>query len=348
MHETTKVILILVVSVVCTSQPGSLLAWGDSLHVDPTGGSDDNQGTEDKPLRTLYRAAVIVNQSGKAAPGTIRLAPGIYNLDRPVVFQNTGVYTKDNRLTISAQHQPDDPGWKPSLMPTILSTESPKISGTYSIKVNMSHVSISGLRFLGNPSLGNYHAVITRTGVGHRDLLIAQCVFIGDKNGLDINCPVIGIGDELIVDHCVFLNCHASAVFWDGFNGTVGKGNAMRYCIIYGGHIAGVWTCQTSEDFVFRNNVVANCKFAWMRKPGDRQKYTMRNCVVTNCHALSGYGRESGPFRRTGENVRFVRDNVIEDGEVSLEQNRNAQNYFQLEKGSLGSDLGAGLFAKPQ
>jgi len=47
-----------------------------------------------------------------------------------------------------------------------------------------------------------------------------------------------------VVDHCVFLNCHASAVFWDGFNGTVGKGNAMRYCIIYGGHIAGVWAGQ--------------------------------------------------------------------------------------------------------
>jgi hypothetical protein len=324
----------------------NIMAGENCLYVDPIGGNDANPGTETMSLSTLNQAAIIINQNSKAAFDTIQLAPGIYNLDRTMILQNTSVYTGEKRLIITAKHCPDDPGWNPSLMPTILSTAIPKNHETISIQINMSHVSFCGLRFLGNPSLKNYHAVIARTEAGLKDLFVTQCVFIGDKNSLDIYTPVIGVGDELVVDHCVFLNCHASVVFWDGLDGIVGKKNAMRHCIIYGGYIGGPWTCQTSNDFEFRNNVIANCKFAWIRNTGNHQRYTMKNCVITNCDFLSVHGNAFGPFHTTGEDVSFIKDNVIEEGQVSLVTNNGAQNYFQLANGSIGSNLRAGLFTK--
>lgn len=346
-------LLVLTASIVFAAGPDTHPAREVCLYVDSASGSDTNAGTAVKPLMTLDRAAVFANQNKQDVSVTIRLAPGIYSLDRTVVFDNNGTYTKDNRLTITAQYLPDDPSWTPSLMPTILSTETPRNFGrmggnteTFSIKIDMSHVTFSGLRFLGNPSLKNHHAVIDRIGVKLEDLVITQCMFIGGRNGLDIYCPVIGTGDELIVDHCVFVDCHSSAVFWDGPDGIPGKRNAMTYCIIYGGYISGPWTCQTSDDFEFHHNVISNCRFAWMRKPGDYQRYSIKNCIVVNCESFSGSGGPFGPFQRTGKDVTFKKDNVIETGQIMLEQNRYSHQYLQLTQDSLGRDLGAGLFKK--
>jgi hypothetical protein len=329
------------------------IAIAETIHLDSRIGHDTNPGTREKPLRTIGQAAFIVNATEEPGPTTVKIAPGIYNLTKTVVFKNDRPYTEKDRLVIEAVILPDDPQWKPALMPIILSTENPKdpnkpdrLTETYSLKIKVSHVTIRGLKFLGNPLSNNWHACIERVGKDLDDLLVTQCVFVGDPDALNIYCPAIAIGDRFVVDHCIFYNCHASAVYWDALDGIGGKGCAMKYCIVDGARICGVWTCRTAEDFELHNNIITRCEYFWMRKPGDRQRYRIRDCVLTNNRHYSGYGAASGPTGKTAPEVTFHENNVIKKGEVILEKNKKARNYLHVVPGTLGSDLGAGLISK--
>jgi len=94
----------------------------ESLYVDSNSGRDGNPGTKEKPFRTIEQAATVVNSKTGAGSTTIKIAPGVYSLTRCVVFKN-GSYTEKDRLVIEATILPDDPDWRPALMPVILSTE---------------------------------------------------------------------------------------------------------------------------------------------------------------------------------------------------------------------------------
>jgi hypothetical protein len=256
-------------------------------------------------------------------------------------------------LVIEATILPDDPNWNPALMPIILSTEDLREPGklekhteTYSLKIKISHVTIRGLKFLGNPLPNNWHACVEHVGEKLDDFVVTQCMFVGDRDGLDIYCPVIGTGDRIIVEHCIFHNCHASVVFWDGIEGIGGKGCAMRYCIVDGGYISGVWTDQTKKDFEFHNNIIAGCEYFWMRKSGERITYRLRDCIVVGNKCYSGYGIESGPTGQTGPEVTYDEENIIKEGTVVLQKNKKARNYLHPVPGMFGSNLGAGLFKK--
>ncbi len=264
-------------------------------------------------------------------------------------------YSEESRLVMEASILPDDPNWKPTLMPVILSTEDPrkqadsdKLTETYGLKIEVSHVTIRGLKFMGNSLKRNWHCCISRIGDGLDDLLVTQCVFVGDKDSLDIYCAALATGDRFVVDHCVFRNCHASAVFWDGPRGIAGKGCSMRYCIVDRAYIAGVWTCRTADDFEFHHNIVTRSEYFWMRKGTDGSlRYRVHDCIVTDNKHYSGYGVESGPTGQTGPEVTFIESNVVKQGRVILETNNVTRQDLQIMVGYLGSDLGAGLFTRP-
>ena len=339
---------VLAVAVLTTS------ALAETIYVDGRGGSDKNPGTKDEPVKTVGRVAEIVNSSMGQGPTTIKIAPGIYNLTESVMFSGTGQYTEKERLVIEAIELPDDPQWKPALMPVILSTEDPRkhgnldgLTATYGIKIGVSHVTIRGLKFLGNPLLRNWHNCISRIGDNLDDLLVTQCMFIGDKDVIDIYSAVLATGDGFVVDHCIFRNCHGCTVFWDGPQSITGKGCSMRYCIVDGAYIAGVWTCRTAEDFEFHHNIITRSEYFWMRERIDNpRKYHVYDCVVTNNENYSGYGVEMGSTGLTGAEVTYEERNILKQGTVVLGKDKKARNYLHPAAGSLGSDLGAGLFSR--
>ncbi len=330
-------------------------ANGATLYVDRLAGSDANSGTQEQPFRTLAKAAERVNGRTEAGPITIKIASGVYALSASVEFNSPLAFTEEDRLTIEAAVLPDDPRWKPALMPIILSTEDPRSPGrrdaltsTYSIKVKESHVTIRGLKFLGNPLLRNWHCCVERVGPKLDDLLVTQCMFVGNKEAANVYCAALATGDRFVVDHCVFYGCHAATVFWDGTEGIPGKGNAMRYCIVDGGHISGVWTCQTASDFEFHHNIITRCNFFWMRKRiADPKVYEVRDCVVAGNEQYSGYGVEMGPTGPTGAEVTYREENVEKTGSVVLEKDKTTRNYLHVMEGTLGSELKAGLFCRP-
>jgi len=322
--------------------------------VDARNGSDKNTGTKDNPVQTIGRAAEMVNSRTEPGPTIIKISPGIYNLTESVEFGGTLSFTEKERLVIEAAVLPDDPQWKPALMPVILSTEDPRkqdsldgLTATYGIKIEISHVTIRGLKFLGNPLSRNWHCCISRTGDNLDDLLVTQCMFISDRDVIDIYCAALATGDRFVVDHCIFLNCHACTVFWDGPQGIAGKGCAMRYCIVDGAYISGVWTCRTAEDFEFHHNIVTGGEYFWMRKKIDNpKKYCLHDCIVTGNKNYSGYGVESGPTGPTTDEVTYEEKNIVREGTIVLEKGKRAGDYLHPVAGSPGSDLGAGLFRK--
>jgi hypothetical protein len=331
--------------------PAILAAAGQAqtVYVDARIGHDENDGTSDKPLKSIARAAAIVNSHTESVSATITIAPGIYSLDRCVTFPHNDRFTEQDRLTIQASILPDNPRWNPELMPVIVSVENPRAttgSGmareTYSFKIQTSHVTVQGLRFLGNPSPRNWHCCIERIGADLDDLLVTQCMFVGSRDIADIYCAALATGNRFVVDHCVFSGCHACTVFWDGLNGIDGKGCAVRHCIVNGAFISGVWTCQTAEDFAFHHNVIADSEYVWMRKPGDRQEYRINDCAFIDNKYLSGYGIATGPSGVTEPEVRFERRNVTAEG--SLVWASEAKTH--LAKESAGYELGAGLFTE--
>jgi hypothetical protein len=303
----------------------------------------------------LSRAAELVNGKSENGPAVIKVLPGTYEIDKTVVFANSRVFTEKNRLVIEAAILPDDAGWRPGSMPALFSSENlydaqkpTRVTGTYGLRIKVSHVTIRGLKFLGSASPNNMYAPIERIGSELEDMLVTQCMFIGDKDSLDIFCPVIATGDGLVVDHCIFGGCHASAVFWDGLEEGSYKNNQMRYCIVDGGLISGVWTCQTDDDLRFHNNVVTDTEFFWMRKRiDDPKRYKIRDCIV-NAKNYSSYGVEAGPTGLTGPEVKYDEKNIIKGKPVVLVRDEKAKNYLHVVPGTLGSKLGAGLFKKKQ
>jgi hypothetical protein len=325
---------------------------GETLYVDSRTGDDTHPGTVDKPLQSLARAATLVNAHMGPGPTTIKVAPGLYDLDQTVIFQNKRDYTENNRLSLEAAILPDDPNWLPHLMPVITAQQIPKASGsmsgteTYSIKVKLNHVTIRGLKFLGNEAPNNFHNCIERVGSKLDDLLVAQCLFQGDKDGADIYAAALATGDRFVVDHCVFRDCGGCVVFWGGPEGIAGHGCAMRYCIVDNAYFSGAWTCQTAEDLEFHHNIVCNSEYLWLRKPGDTQTYRLSQCVLVNNKYESGNGVTSGPIGETGDEVVFEENGLIKNGTVVFETDEQSRRYLHPKINSVGNLLGAGLFTE--
>ena len=325
----------------------------ETLYVASRGGRDTNPGTAEQPLQTLGQVAAVVNAKNAREATTVRLRPGIYALPATVVFENHRAYTRELRLTLEALVLPDDPHWRPELMPAILSVEDPRQAAaldrptqTYGLKIKMSHVTVRGLKFLGNPLFNNWYCPLECLQTNLTDVLVTQCLFAGNPDTLDIYCGVITDGHQFIVDHCVFVGCHACAVFWDGDRGVVGMGNAMRYCIVDGAKISGVWTCDTDEQFAFHHNIITGSEYFWMRKRGRPKTYRVQDCVVTGNRYYSGHGVETGATGPTGPEIKFAEERVAKDLAVTLQRNRALKGYLHPLPGTPGSQLGAGLFKK--
>jgi len=350
--STRFVFAVLVVAILATG------AVAETLYVDSTNGNDTNPGTEEKPLKTINKAAQLTNSSAEPGSTLIKMAPGLYSLTKAVVFENNRPYTKEKRLIIEATILPDDANWKPELMPVIISTErlqrdenSKGPIMTSGLKTEVNHVTIRGLKFLGSPVPGIRYYPVFREGKNLKDLVVSQCLFVCGRHALAATVSILANGHKLVVDHCVFYNCRNPIVFWNA-EGGISKGNAMRYCIVDGAYTSGIWTCQTSEDLEFQHNIITRREYFWMRAPNNREKYRISNCVVTDNKYNSGYCTGGEIFGQTGPEVTFYESNIVKTGEVTLEMGDGIdlpplpRNYLHVQPNTLGSELGAGLFKK--
>ncbi len=335
------------------------VSTAETIYVNGRTGDNNNPGTKELPVRTIEFAAEMLNRGEGEKDACIKIAPGFYNLTKTVELKNSRKFSRENRLVIEAEIMPDDAGWKQESMPVILSTadylEEPGEKYSLGFDIGVSHVTIRGLKFLGSPIPQVRLYPVWRYDKTLDDLNVSQCLFVGDRHVLPLSLAICVMGHGLVVDHCVFYNCENSVVFWNA-EGGISRGNAMKYCIVTGAYSSGVWTCDTGDDFEFDHNIISGCEYFWMRSPGNKWKYKIQDCIVTGNRFYSGKGGASGITGETGPEITFVERNIIKDGKIELEEYKNHPaglneldrplNYLHILPGTLGSELGAGLFKK--
>lgn len=330
------------------------------LYVNPEMGKDINSGEKKKPLKSVQEAAKRINTAKGAGAFTIFLSEGIYSLDTTVRFEpESWKFTKEERLTIRAEILPDDGGWDPGKMPIVISTmpfrniPDDRLGGASNgFQIETSHVTIQGLRMQGSPVherpkdgmvIRNYP--IIREGRDLDDLRVTQCLFLGDIHAAPNHLPVLASGQGIEVDHCVFYGVKDAVVFW--YSDRPAENCEMHHNLILNIYGAAVWSWSLAEDFKYFNNVVANTKTFWILDKEEKSAFNLSNSLVIGYNQLvnkgggpAGLGDPADPSKLN------PRENVILQKEGSLEivKDPTSKYYLHLTPGSLGSELGAGLF----
>ena len=336
-----------------------------NVYLNPEFGNDVNNGTKESPLRTLFEAARRVNQANGKGAITVYLSDGIYGLDATVTFHPVNWhFTREARLTIRAELLPDDPEWNPGKMPVIVSTmplnfkpygnEDPLKGASYGIQIETSHVTIQGLRAVGTPvherpadGYVRRNYPIVREGRDLDDLRVTQCLFLGDKHAIPNHLAILASGQGVVVDHCVFYNVKDAVVFWN--SDRPAERCEMNHNLVVGNYGAAVWTWSVAEDFKYYNNVVANANVFWILNKDEKNAYNLSNSMVIGYNELvnkgggpKGFGDKADPKKlKLGDDVI-----IKKDGKADIEEDQTRRNYLHLKPGTLGANLGAGLFTK--
>lgn len=346
---------------------------GIKIYLNPFTGNDINDGSKDKPLKTLVAASHIVNEDSSNEAITIILSPGIYAVNETSTFKPAKrTLTNTARLTIRAEILPDDENWNTSSMPTLIHTmqlsdwwqgQKDPFGGTaYGMMIETSHVTIQGLKILGmpvveHPKEGYIQRVyaIARLSPEFDDLEITQCFFAGDEVTNPNHLPIIANGSGIVLDHCLFYQVKQGIVYWSR-NST---GHAMRNCLIIGNYGCGIWTSGIANDFDFRNNVIANGNYIWISQltrdrgqqvigevaKSDPIHYKVYNSLFAGNKKYTGTG--GGPalnFKNIEPSILELINSTVTDKPIEIEMDQSKRNYLHPIAGSEAVKIGAGLF----
>jgi hypothetical protein len=339
------------------------LPAGNKIYVNANIGKNNNDGTQASPLQTLNEAAKRINSAKGKGAITIYLSKAIYGMAETADFNPVNwEFTKENRLTIRAEVLPDDADWNPAEMPVLLSTMSfsvekndkNEITGgqNFGILVQSSHVTIQGLRILGepvheNPSKGmlirNYP--IVWEGKNLEDLRITQCLFIGNKYAIPNHLGVLSNGKNLEVDHCVFFAVKDAVVMWH----SPATNSSFHHNLIIDSYGGIVWTWTATADFKFYNNVISNANVLWMLNKDEKLSYSIENSIIVGYHSLVNKGGGAHGFGEKANPAKIkINKNVIlkNKGKLEFVDDQTSKFYLHIKPGTLGSNLGAGLFMR--
>lgn len=335
------------------------------FYINEINGNDQNPGTKEQPLKTLNKAADLVNLANGKGAITIYVSEGIYGLDATATFHPANWhFTKEQRLTIRAEFLPDNTDWDPGKMPVIVSTmplnfkpygNNDPLGGTsYGIQIETEHVTIQGLRVLGTPVherpkdvMVRRNYPIVREGRNLDDLRITQCLFIGDRQAIPNHLAILASGQGVVVDHCVFYHCKDAIVFW--FSDEPAKNCEVHHNLFIGNYGANIWSWSAAEDLKFYNNVATGTNVFWILNRDERTSFSLSNSLIIGYSELvnkgggpAGFGEKADPAK-----LKFGKDVILKkEGNLQIEEDPTKRNYLHLVPGSLGSDLGAGLFTK--
>lgn len=114
-------------------------------------------GSKEKPLKTITEATKRVNSDNQSGCAESIITAGRYLISETALLKNNRNLSINNRITIRAEILPDDVNWNPQLMPTIVTAvplQKDDFGETaFGFDIEVSHVTIQGLRFLGGLDL---------------------------------------------------------------------------------------------------------------------------------------------------------------------------------------------------
>lgn len=334
---------------------------GVYIFVNAVLGSDSNDGSKDRPLRTLNEAAKKVNNLTGSGSISIIIAEGVYALNETADFnpQNWNFSTRD-RLIITAEVLPNDLKWEPAKMPIIVSAmpfiteknNKNEITGgsNYGLLIQTSHVTIQGLRVLGEPVhevpkegvlIRNYP--IVWEGRELSDLVITQCLFLGNKFALPNHLGILANGTGLDVNHCVFYGIKDAIVMWNRKS----ENSQVHHNLFLNMYGAAVWTWSTTSNFKFYNNVASNVNVFWVLDKDEKEAFHIKESILVGYNSLVNKGggpQDFGTVSKTNK-LNFGKDfKVIKLGQLSIIEDQTNKKFLHIKEGTLGSEYGAGLF----
>ncbi len=328
-------------------------AAAKEIYVDSRNGRDENVGTKEAPFYSLARA---IQQANSSRPTTVRVLPGIYYLHQKAEIKRDDNAGTD-RFVIEAATLPDDKDWVPAKMPVVICDANNSTSYGFECSVGLmvsaNHVTIRGLKFLGNPNPEvTFFYPIGRESVTLEDLEISQCVFVGEKYSSPIQVAILTNGYKTTLDHCIFYRCRNGVVFWKSEGDT--RENVVSHCIIYGAYQAGVWTAHGSSSFRLYNNVITKCAFAWVKNYDNRSKFSFRDSLIAdNEHYFGEWTKPDTIVAKAPPQGELQESDIVKSGTVKLVDKEGDQfsmeyqlapKYLNLREDSAGKGLDAGLF----
>jgi hypothetical protein len=323
----------------------SLHLFGQTIYVDAVKGNDNAKGTAIAPFLSLEKAVTTANEFTGNEPVTIKLTPGLYVLQRKLTIKTA----KDGdmqKFTIEAVNMPDDADWQPVKTPVIqsVSTNNSDVQFTHCVGflVDKNNVSFKGLKFVGNASPDvAYYYPITRENANLNGLEVSQCYFIGERNSTRLQSGLWTHGAGIHIDHCVFYNCRNAMVLIKSI-----KDFSLTNSIIDGAYESAIWYGASDAPFTFRNNIITNCSFFWVRPENTQPAYTFSNSLITNNSGYMGFITNHGLVPATKSNL--TEKGIRKRGKISLVQietdKEQPRNYLNLSPASDGRDLRAGIF----
>ena len=360
-----KILLSSILSILCFC----FTVHTQAVYVDSNLGNDKNPGTKEAPVVSIKRAAEIIHNRDNGIY-IMKINPGIYILDSHISIATEKPMT-DKRIIIEAAVLPDDTSWSPEKMPVVtckaMKGEIPdKFHWVVSFLVDESHVTLRGIKFTGYFHPNSRYYPIARLNKTKTDLSVEQCLFTGETEGSPIQVGVIAHGDEIKIDHCIFYKVRNTVVYFEpSVENGIKTGNSLTNSIIYGANQA-VWTSYPDENFTFKNNIVSNCRYVWVKSDINPTKYTIENCVIVNNKYYTGVP-DNAPVPLTPEKKFQLRlrprkfeideKNVTKKDQISLRLTDSddlallfgidgplPKDYMHVLPGTLGFDIGAGLF----
>lgn len=337
------------------------LPLSGKIYVNAGSGNNINSGTQESPVQTLAEAAKRISSSKGKGAITIYLSKGVYGMATTADFNPVNwEFAKDERLTIRAEILPGDSSWNPADMPVLFSTmpfsveknSRNEVTGgqNFGLLIQCSHVTIQGLRVLGepvheNPSKGilvrNYP--IVWEGNNLEDLRITQCLFIGSKYAIPNHLAVLANGKSLEVDHCLFYGVKDAVVMWN----SASTNSSMHHNLIVDSYGAIVWTWSATDDFKFYNNVVSNANVLWILAKDEKYSYSIDNSIIVGYNSLvnKGGGPQGFGEKANAAKIRINKNVIVKtEGKLSIVDDQTSKLYLHIQPGTLGSNLGAGLF----
>jgi hypothetical protein len=333
------------------------------IYVNANVGKDDAIGSKDAPLKSLPEAARRVNKlQGKGSISVI-VADGTYGLGETAEFNpKQWQFSSEERLEIRAEVLPDSAIWQPSSMPILVSTmpfnvekskEGAVTGGSnYGILIATSHVTLQGLRILGEPVhekpkagvlIRNYP--IVWDGKGLSDLRVTQCLFLGNQFALPNHLGILANGAQLEVDHCVFYGVKDAVVMWN----EPSTKSSLHHNLILNSYGAAVWTWSTTPDFKFYNNVISGINVLWVLEKDAKNAYHIQNSMLIGYNDLVNQGGGPQDFGTPADPKKLVYESdfvIQKTGSLAIEEDQTSRYYLQVKPGTLGAHYGAGLFYK--
>lgn len=317
------------------------------LFVDPLKGNDSGAGTIQVPLASIQKALDIAGGfSGKEAI-QIKLLPGLYLLRDKIVIEK--IRDENIWLTVEAAIMPDDADWEPTKMPVIQSVSAnnsvTQFPHSIGFLIASNQIAFRGLKFTGNANPDvKYYYPINRENESLKGLNISQCYFIGERNSAPTQGSIWAHGVGTHVDHCIFYGCKNALLLFKSISDF-----SLTNSIIDGAYEAAVWFGPFNADFIFKNNIVANCTYFWLRAENTFPKYTFNNSLITDNDGFMGYYAKDGST--PAEKNEHIENQIQKTGKLILSEvktNGLPKDYLNPTKESAGKELGAGIFINPK